>query len=204
MIAFVAAASPTAGVAGAAAVYLAVGAAVGAVLRRRGVEPATAWSALAVWPLLVPLLADAAPPAPARGPLAARIDDGVEAVARVAALPGAADPCWSADLARLRAALDAADRRLAWVDRLLADAPPDADAATRREVDALREARDGAAAEIVDVLASLERLRLQLGRLLLAGEGAAVGDTLRILHDRVAATAEIARVGSEGRSRPGG
>ncbi len=189
MIAFVSAASPTFGVLSAAAAYVLVGAGVGVALRRRDAEAATAWSALVVWPLLLPvLLGDAGAPT-GQGPLAPRIAAAFGALER--ALPPGHDPSWAADLSGLRRALGAADERLLAVDRLLADTPGDADEATRAEATALRDARDRASAEVLDVLAALERLRLQLGRMLLAGEGARVGDHLRQLRARVAALGEV-------------
>jgi hypothetical protein len=188
VIAFVGAVSPSVGVAGAAAAYLLVGGVVGAMLRRRDAEPATAWAALVVWPLLLPVLTAGADPV-GDGPLAAQIGVAFAAIERAAALPGATDPAWAADLSGLRRALVATDRRLALVDRLLAESPGGAE--TRADADALRAARAHTAAGVLDVLADLERLRLQLGLLVLSGEGARVTSHLRDLRARVAALDEV-------------
>lgn len=185
MIPTTSAPDPTAGVLCAAAVYVLVGAAVGVGLRWQGEESATAWSALFAWPLLLPVLTGAA--GVKGGPLAGRIDEAFAALERALPTP---DPAWSADLAALRRSLHTADVRLSRVDRLLAEA---AGNPAGPEAAALRSARDRAAGEVLEVLAAMERLRLQLGLTWLAGEGARVGDHLRQLRARVAALEEVER-----------
>jgi hypothetical protein len=166
--------------------YALTGFAVAAVLTRRGVPSTTAVSAIAVWPLLVPLLTGPSAPPTRSGPLSARIEGVFAALRTVLAETGTTELS-NADLDRLRAALHRADERLALVDRLLAQ-PIDAGS---RSLDRLQQARGHAQSEIEAVLASLVELRLQIGLLTLSGNGASVRDQLVALQSRVAALEEV-------------
>jgi hypothetical protein len=166
--------------------YAAAGFAVGTALTRRGQPSATAVSAIAVWPLLLPLL-QAAPAAPTRaGPMRARIDEVFGALSQVLTETHTTELS-GPDLDALRTALYRADERLAVVDGLLAN-PLDA------EVGRLREARAHASSEIEAVLSGLLELRLQVGLLTLSGRGASVVEQLQSLRSRVAALEEVAAV----------
>ena len=191
--------SPTVTTLAVVAGYLVVGVGFAAVLSRRGQPPATALSALAVWPLLVPLLQEApAPAAPSAGPgpFAGRIDGALAALIGIAR-EADAESVVDADLGGLRTALQRADERLARVDRVLAAElagdGPRSDGA-RRQLEALRQARVHAAAEIEGVLDQITELRLQIGLVALTGGDDAVRDQLRALQSRVAALDEVGRV----------
>jgi hypothetical protein len=171
------------------AAYALAGLAIGTALSRRGQPASTALSALAVWPLLVPLLSSPPPPLPVRsGPLSERIDGVFAALGSVLAETGTTELS-SADLERLRSALHRADERLALVDGLLGQ-PIEAGGDVARSVDRLRQARAHAGSEIEAVLAGLVELRLQIGLLTLSG-GGSVREQLKALQSRVAALEEV-------------
>ncbi len=167
--------------------YVLVGIGVGAMLHFRGRDGAVAGSALAVWPLLLPLLGNAPPRAAVGGPFAGRIASTFRALLDALGDPSAGDAPWDEDVVPLRAALQEADQRVAFADRLLADAGAD----ETRTVTRLREARERTAREIEDVLAGVVELRLQVGLLALSGNAVAVRDQLRAFHARARALAEV-------------
>ncbi len=176
--------------------YVGVGVGVAAWLSRRGEPLGPALSAVALWPLLLPLDGAASPVALARGPLAERID-AVFAALRSALAEGEPAP-WGEDVAVLESAVRAADARLARVDRLLASGPVEVGEEVARSAEALRDARARTVEELVGVLAGVERLRLQLGLLALSGELHDAGALLRGLRDRVAALDEVSVTAARG------
>ncbi|MFZ5476331.1 MAG: hypothetical protein ACOZNI_06095 [Myxococcota bacterium] len=158
-----------------AALWLVAGAGVGAALARRGQPAVTAASALGLWPLLAPLLVAG----PGEG---GRVR---EAFARLEhALRQAGEPV-PADLAALRDSLLASERRIADVDRLLAEE------AGSPELEPLRAAREQAAAEVDAVVAEVARVRVLLGIAALAGDAEAVRDRLAGLLARARALEEV-------------
>jgi hypothetical protein len=194
--------SPTGTTLALAGVYLAAGVGVGALLARRGQAPATALSAMAVWPLLLPLLKETSPTdgaaSPAPGPFAGRIDAALDALATLARDAGEEDLLPGGDLVGLRLALQRADDRLARVDRFVAseEASPDEHRSegARRQLDALRAARRHAAAEIEGVLDQVTELRLQIGLVTLSGHDVDIRDQLYALRSRIGALDEVGRV----------
>jgi hypothetical protein len=174
------------------ALYAGCGLTVAAVLGRRGHAPAVALSAVACWPLLLPLLrTTAAPPA---GPLHGRIVEVVAALREIMAEPGVDAVAMPADLDGLAAALARADERLAMVDRMLASVASDAapTPGVAQGVAQLQRARVTTAAEIEAVLDGMVQLRLQIGLRSLAGNGVPVQERLRDLRCRLAALDELA------------
>ncbi|TNE88786.1 MAG: hypothetical protein EP330_13425 [Deltaproteobacteria bacterium] len=175
--------------------YTAVGAGVGARLSRDGHSSATTASALAAWPLLLPLLGEAPPPvrrAPGSGPFASRIHTAFARLEEALGDPASAELPWDAEVGALRDVLLSADTRLALVDRLLDDEVEDEEVARSRE--ALAEARERAAAEIEAVLSGVSQLRLQVGLLALQGEALPVTERLRELAARAGALDEVTRL----------
>ena len=191
MLAF-AAWSSTTTVASVVLAYLGSGLAVGAVLARKGHSAATAWSALAVWPMLLPLL-ESPQPRLATGPFAARIESAFAALREVLVDPAAGEVPWAADLDGLRQVLLRSDERLALVDGLLADADDSVEGAAAQ----LRSARAHTAGEIEAVLAEVAQLRLQVGLVALAGNAEAVRERLGELVNRARALDEVASIGRE-------
>jgi hypothetical protein len=194
--------TPTATTLALATGYLLTGVLVGAGLARRGQPSATALSALAMWPLLVPLLREAPEPAQPRlspGPFAPRIDAALDALATIATeADGDVAGADLADLGGLRQALRRADHRLARVDRFIASevaAPEDLRSeGAQRQLEALRAARVHAAAEIEGVLDQVAELRLQIGLVALSGGDDRVREQLAAIQSRIAALDEVGRV----------
>jgi hypothetical protein len=173
---------------GALGAYVVIGAAVAVWLERRGHPRGAVLGALAVWPLLLPLLQSAPVPEVRRGPLASAIDAALAGLERTLQEPLAGEVRWAADTDELRAALLAADARLALVDRLLADTPSgQADDA----VSALRAARADGERAIHEVLAEVQQIRLQVGLHALAGGREPLQQRLRELSARAAALSEL-------------
>lgn len=168
--------------------YGAAGVVVAVLLSRVGHPVATSVSALAVWPLLLPLLTQAPEPDAAAGPLAGRIDATFRAMERTLSDPAAEGVPWEGDLRNLELTLVRADARIALVDRLLADTPGEAG-------DGLREARERALAELEVVLEGVVRLRLGVGMLALSGDTSQVRAELDALVARAGALEELARLG---------
>jgi hypothetical protein len=169
--------------------YLLVGVGVALVLQRRAEPPGAVLGALLAWPLLVPLLKR--PPRPPRGRDGERIDRALDALLETLADPAAAEIGWTDDLTGLRTALHRVDARLTLVDRLLHE-QPDAPSAA-----ALEQARTAARGDIDRVLGEVTELRVQVGLVTLAGDGARLRDRLRDLSARAAALDEV----SMGRAR---
>lgn len=165
--------------------YALAGFAVAAALSRRGAPSGTALSALAVWPLLLPLFGAPAAVGSRPGPMSARIDQVFAALAQVLRQTGTTELS-EGDLERLREALHRADERLALVDGLLAQPAEDGSRSWGR----LHQARRHAASEIEAVLSELAELRLQIGLLTLSG-GGSVRAQLEALQSRVAALEEV-------------
>jgi hypothetical protein len=181
--------SPTAITLALAGGYVGCGLWCAGMLVRRGASSETALSALVVWPLLLPMLSSASPPA--TGPLSGRIEQAFLALRSVIGEVGnsSVEP---SDLDGLQAALHRADERVALVDRWIARELSARDGAG---VEALQAARDRAVSEIEAVLAGLAQLRLQIGLLTLAGpQDASVRDQLQGLQARVAALEEVGRL----------
>lgn len=167
--------------------YVVAGAVVAVWLERRGTPAGAVLGSLVAWPLFLPLLG--AEPAPevvgARGPRGATIDQALDALLQTLADPAAASVGWDDDLTELRASLHRLDSRIALVDRLLAEEPDAASAPT------LRQARDEAEGDIDAVLAEVSELRLQVGLMALAGDGAQVRARLQELCSRASALDEL-------------
>ncbi len=186
---------------GAAAIYLAIGVAVGLLLSQAGRSRATALSALACWPLMLSLLG--APVRPAvKGPLARNIAHSFDALAELLRDEAAGDPAtaadWSAPLQALRRDLERADRRLAVADRILAEQPRYGTATLGQDLRSLQHARDRAATELEAVLAGVHQLRIQVGLLALSeirgGPALAVQRRLGELRARVKAIEELSQL----------
>jgi hypothetical protein len=173
--------------------YVAIGIAVALVLARRRVASTTALMALACWPLLVPLLRRPAT-VQGDGPFATRIEQSLAELRDTLSDPAADDVDPPADLEGLVADLHRTDRRLAMVDRLLADMPSNTDAELTRSIEALRRARTSAAGELESVLEGIVQLRLQIGLRSLAGNSVPVRERLRDLRARLAAVDELAQL----------
>ena len=191
--------------AGAALVYLVLGLTVGLVLLHNGHPRSTAASALVAWPLLIGLLG-ARPLAPsAGGPKAAAIARAFGALNDLLEQQRAqgVGVGWAGELGDLRAALEAADARIAMVDRILDDLRANgADAtAVAEDLADLARARERATDELDAVLGGVHRLRIQVGLLALSeirDEAAqAVQQRLRELHARARAIEEISSLGPE-------
>ena len=169
--------------------YLGIGLGVAIVLARRRASSMTAVSAIACWPLLVPLLR--APPIDRRaGPLGDRIERCAADLRATMADPAADDLPIVDDLDDLVRDLHGADARLAMVDALLHDvgatSPP------RPAIEALSRARARAAAEVQAVLDGMVELRLAIGLRSLAGNTVPVRERLQDLRVRLGAVEEIA------------
>jgi hypothetical protein len=173
--------------------YVAVGIAMALLLARRRIPAATALTALVCWPLLVPLLRRPVVMS-GHGPFAARIAQSLAELRDTLSDPAADDVEPPADLEGLVADLHRTDRRLAMVDRLLADVAAQPDTGVARSVDALRRARTSAAAEVEAVLEGIVQLRLQIGLRSLAGNSVPVRERLRDLRARLAAVDELAQL----------
>ncbi len=175
------------------ALWLVAGAAVATGLAWRGHPEATAWTALVAWPFLLPLLRAL----PEREPAgrADTIEDAIagarEAIARVDGV----DPRWLGEIEALRAALRGMDRRLAPIEAALAVPVPGDDPELARAHAALAEEAERARAAIRHGIAGLHHLRLQAGLADLAGGSAGTAARLDELRRRMAALAEVARVG---------
>lgn len=169
--------------------YLVAGGAVAVGLLRRGEARANVVMSLVTWPLLLPLLWDAAP-ITATGPLKQRIDGALDALAKTLGDPATGELPGGDDVGFLRDALHRADARVALVDRLL-ESP---DTASAPEAQAtLRTARATAVAEIEAVITGVIELRLQVGLLALHGDTGPVRERLRELRGRIGAFDEVAR-----------
>ncbi|MFH1469970.1 MAG: hypothetical protein ABIO70_36635 [Pseudomonadota bacterium] len=182
----------------AAVLYLLAGLGVALLLARQGQSLGTVLGACIAWPLLLGLFGTQPRPTAGGGPLARSIAEAFSALEEVlqehgdAPLPG--------ELGALRAALVAADQRLAVADRILHDPRLAAGGgAVAADLSTLQAARGRAAAELQDVLGGLHRLRIQVGLLALTeigDEGArAVEQHLRQLHARVRAIEELSSLG---------
>ena len=176
--------------------YVALGIASALLLGRRGHPPAVALSAIACWPLFVPLIARDPEPRGA-GPLHARIVGVVTALREAMRDPCAAGLHLPEDLDLLVEQLHRADERLQMVDRLLASTAPDAGRApgVAQGIAQLQHARAATAAEIEAVLDGVVQLRLQIGLRSLAGNSVPVQERLRDLRSRLAAIDELAAMG---------
>lgn len=159
--------------------YVAAGLGIALKLERRQLSRSTVLSALVCWPLYLGLLTDSGPPPPPTGPLAARIRQAFEALAAAELDLGEVDD--------LRRTLEAADRRLAKVDALLAEDLGYTGEAYGR----LQQARARTAAEIEGVIDGVLELRIQVGLVELAGDTAPITERLRELRGRVEALEEI-------------
>ncbi len=190
--------------AGAAGVYLILGLAVGALLLRAGHPRGTAVSALAAWPLLLGLLGAREAPAPFGGPKAQAIGRAFGALDEllIQQKEQGVSVGWAGELGDLRRALEAADARIAMVDRILDDLRSTGEdaAAVATDLAALAAARERAASELDAVLGGVHRLRIQVGLLALSeirDEAAqAVQQRLRELHARARAIEEISSLGA--------
>jgi hypothetical protein len=146
-------------------------------------RPNTLLGAIAVtvaWPFM--LVGDAPK---ATGPFAAEIEDALERLRLVIADVGF-DPAWAGDLNALASALRRADARLAVVDRILADAPVQAEVVTT-----LRARRDRAATALASALDELVTLRVRIGMQALCGDTVPLRDQLADLTARQAAWDEL-------------
>ena len=168
------------------ALWLAIGACTGLAIARRGLPLTTAATAVAAWPVLLPLLADpVATVLP--GPHTTRIVTTFGALDAALREPAARDVVGREAIDRLRLALHRADARIAMVDRMLQDDVVAADPASAPLV----EARARAAAEVDAVLRGVVQLRVQVGLLALAGDTAPARDQVGELLARVRALEEI-------------
>lgn len=175
-----------------AAGYFGCGITVAVLLSRKAASSETVLSALALWPLLLPLLSRSE--RAASGPLAPRIDRAFSDLRAVLAEAGGT-PLDPVELASLQSALHRADERVALVDRWIARERSEGnimgDSAALGE---LQTARARAVDEIESVLAGIAQLRLQIGLLTLAGDGSAVQEHLSALAARIAALEELSGV----------
>ncbi len=171
--------------------WVGAGTVVGLRLHRTGASAAAAVAALGAWPLLLGEPEPATPPEPVGGPLVGRIESAFDALATALADPAAGDVASVGELAALRRSLVEADRRLALVDGLLAEAPSDPDPAVEASLARLRRARAHAASEAEAVLSGVLQLRIQVGLLALAGDALPVRERLVELRARVAALDEL-------------
>lgn len=169
--------------------WLLIGVVVGTRLTRSGHGAATACSAIVAWPALLSLTSSA--PRSMTGPYADRIAQAFLALGEALGDPSAAAVPWREDALALQSVLEAADRRLVLVDRLLQDEDGDGDAAVAESRAALARARTHAAHEIEAVLAGVVELRLHVGLLSLAGDPLPVRERLRGLRARARALAEV-------------
>lgn len=170
------------------AAWLVIGTVVGGALLRRGQPAATALSALAAWPVLLPLLGEGAA---AQGPFATRIEGCFAPLRAALADPAAAGVVTNGELVALEAALRHADGRIAMVDRLLAEEALRGDPLARQ----LERARGFAADEIEAVLRGVVQLRVQVGLVALAGDTAPVRARLAELSARARVMEELSLAG---------
>ncbi len=189
----------------AALIYTGLGLVVALALLRRGQPRSTAGAALLAWPLLLGLLSAAPPRRPAEGPKAAAIAlafGALEELQEQQRQQGLGVG-WASELGGLRRALEAADGRIAMVDRILDDLRSQGGEApgVAADLEALAQARERAAAELEAVLGGVQRLRIQVGLLALSeirDEAAqAVQQRLRELHARARAIEELSSLGPE-------
>jgi hypothetical protein len=182
--------------------WLAVGSLTATWLRSEGHAPGTCLAALLAWPFFLPLAARAVPtPTPhLRTPHSERIDRALHAVAVTLAEHGETEQ--TDEVAALRDALHAADRRIAWVDQILAEHQRLAGDLDSAPTQALRAARDRAAAELDQVVREVLQLRLDLGLHALRGDAAPIGRTLAGLRARVATLEELASLGPSSHPAP--
>jgi len=173
--------------------YLLAGVAIAAWLERRGMPTGAVLGSVVAWPLLLPLLGGERQrlPSAARGARADRIDQALDTLLDTLADPAAASVGWDDDLTELRASLHHLDARLALVDRLLEEEPGAPSAP------ALRRASEEARRDIDAVLAEVSELRLQVGLMALAGDGARVRERLQELSGRARALDEIRTLTTE-------
>lgn len=173
--------------------YVLTGLVVAWRLARAGFPRATVLSAIAVWPLLWPILRRP-PTVSTPGPYAERIAESLQALERTMADPAADEVAVPEDLAGLVADLRRADERLALVDRLLREIASEGrdDAGVNAALASLRHARAATAGEVEGVLDGIVQLRLQIGLRSLAGNSVPVRERLRDLRARLAAADEIA------------
>ena len=189
--------------AGAALVYLLLGLGVGLVLLHNGHSRGTAASALAAWPLLLGLLNAKPRPTPEGGPKAADISRAFGALEDLLAeqRQQGLSIAWAGELGDLRRALEAADARIAMVDRILDDLRTGDARHVEADLADLGRARERAAGELDAVLGGVQRLRIQVGLLALSeirDEAAqAVQQRLRELHARARAIEEISSLTAE-------
>lgn len=154
-------------------------------LHRRGQPAATAATALVAWPWLIGLAGSGQ--GDAGGPFARRIDGALAALAQALAEPAVAGLADPAEVDAIRVSLATADRRVAMVDRLLADPT----LGTGPEGARLRAARDRAAAEIEAVLQAMTQFRVHLGLVALAGDTLPMRARMSELTARVHALEEL-------------
>ncbi|MFN7143972.1 MAG: hypothetical protein ACK4YP_09365 [Myxococcota bacterium] len=166
------------------AAWLAVGGVTAMVLHQRGQPVATVLAAVAAWPVLLPVLGDAAT---SRGPFATRIDTCFTALRAALADPAATGVVTPEELVALERSLCRADQRIAMVDRLLAEEALRGDPLASQLV----RARGFAADEVEAVLRGVVQLRVQVGLLALAGDTVPIRDRMRELGARVRAIEEI-------------
>jgi hypothetical protein len=173
-------------------VYALVGVGMAWLLSRRTVDRSTSLGAIVCWPLLLPLLSTTSPGG--AGPLAARIDDCIEALHDTLGDPAAAPMDGPEDLEGLTAALYRADERLALVDRLLGSLGQSGGgrAGLAQSLAQLQQARAAAVAEVEAVLEGLDQLRVQIALRSLAGNSVPVRERLRDLRARLVAADELA------------
>ena len=175
--------------------YLVAGIVVAALLARQGQAPGTALAAVVVWPFLLPTLAARPATSPPRqGPCAGRIDRVFDALLQTLEDPASDEVPWASQALALRDALHLADARIAFVDRVLADADPQDEGGT---AGSLRAARAHAAEEIESVLVAVSQLRLQVGLLALAGDALPVAAQLDALMGRATALLEVSEASYE-------
>jgi len=169
--------------------WLGVGAWVGHRLHRDGAGAGVSIAALGVWPLLL-----GARPAIEGGPLGRRIDAAFDSLTEALADPSAEQVANHGELSALRSSLVEADRRLALVDTLLAEAPSDGPEDLRGSLTRLRAARAHAASEAEAVLSGVLQLRIQVGLRALAGDTVEVSGRLTELRARLSALDELGQL----------
>lgn len=165
------------------AAWITIGASVGVLLHQRGQPVATALSAVVAWPAMVGALGGSV----GSGPYDAQIRAAFAALRGALADPVAAGLAEVAALDPIEASLRVADRRIAAVDRLLADPAVAQDEGAVR----LRAARSRAGAEVEAVLKQLVTVRVQLGLVALAGDTESVRGHLLALAARARALEEV-------------
>ena len=170
------------------AAYVLIGLGLAGWLHHHGHAIGTTASALVAWPLMAPLVRQA-PPAPrGAGPLAARIDARLRALALALDEPGAEGLVSIEELDALRRSLHATDARLGAADRILGTISGEdrSEQATR-----LRAARAHTQGELEEVLGELEQLRLQAALLVLNGERTTARERVSELLGRARAIEEV-------------